>query len=71
MLKPDKILIKSSEIKQRVKELGAELRQEYEGQPMVLLGLMNGALFFLTDLLRELPPEAEVQCSNVSSYAGT
>ncbi len=31
---------------------------------------MNGALFFLVDLLRELPPTYEVRCASVQSYLG-
>lgn len=71
MLLPDRTLITAAQIKTRVAELAGEIREHYGEEPPVLLGLMNGALFFLSDLLRHLPPEAEFQCSVISSYAGT
>jgi len=70
MLRPDRVLIPAEAIQQRVDELAGEISSHYD-HPPVLLGLMNGALFFLNDLLRRLPPEAEFQCSTISSYAGT
>lgn len=71
MLLPDRTLISADQIKSRVSELAEEIREHYGEEPPVLLGLMNGALFFLSDLMRDLPPEAEFQCSVISSYEGT
>ncbi|MEM1059404.1 MAG: hypoxanthine phosphoribosyltransferase [Verrucomicrobiota bacterium] len=70
MLEPGDVLITAEAIQARVADLAEEIRAHY-AEPPVLLGLMNGALFFLNDLLRCLPPEAEFQCSTISSYAGT
>jgi hypoxanthine phosphoribosyltransferase len=63
-------LIASSAIQRRVRELGARIRSHYKGRNPVLLGLMNGALFFLADLLRTLPASYEVRCASVRSYSG-
>ncbi len=71
MLVPDRTLLTSAQIQARVAELAGEIRAHYGDEPPVLLGLMNGALFFLSDLMRDLPPEAEFQCSVISSYEGT
>lgn len=71
MLLPDRTLITADQIQARVAELAEEIREHYGEEPPVLLGLMNGALFFLSDLMRDLPPEAEFQCSVISSYEGT
>ncbi len=37
----------------------------------MVLGLLNGALFFLADLLRHLPANAPVECWRLRSYPGT
>lgn len=65
-----KTLLAERAIKRRVKELARAIRQHYGKRPPVLLGLMNGALFFLVDLLRELPHDFEVRCVSLASYRG-
>ena len=37
---------------------------------MVFLGLLNGGLFFLADLLRNIPDPVEVECWRLKSYLG-
>lgn len=71
MLQPGRTLLSSPRIQSRVAEMASEIRGHYGAELPVLLGLMNGALFFLSDLMRNLPPEAEFQCSVVGSYEGT
>lgn len=66
-----KVLISQRAIAKRVRELGAEIRRHYPKQPPIVLGLMDGAIFFLVDLLRQLPPTCEVRCVPVKSYHGT
>lgn len=66
-----KTLITGAAIRRRVRELGAELSLHYARRSPVILGLMDGALFFLVDILRELPPLCEVRCVPVKSYHGT
>lgn len=65
-----KILISGRAIRIRVRELGADISRYYAKRPPIVLGLMDGALFFLVDLLRELPPVCEVRCVPVKSYSG-
>jgi hypoxanthine phosphoribosyltransferase len=66
-----KTLLSEAAIKRRVRELGREIRRYYGKRPPIVLGLMNGALFFLVDVLRELPPDFEVRCISVTSYQGS
>ncbi|HSI86058.1 MAG: phosphoribosyltransferase [Candidatus Methylacidiphilales bacterium] len=75
---PGRTLFTSEEIAKRVRELGDEIYRSTEAvatkaDPIILLGLMNGAMMFLTDLLRSMPATAhmEIHCQNLSSYKGT
>lgn len=68
---PGQTLISSTEIQARVRELGREISDYYGAGPVTIIGLMNGALFFLVDLLRALELENEVECWRVTSYQGT
>jgi hypoxanthine phosphoribosyltransferase len=66
-----RILISETQIQARVRELAAEITAFYAGERPVLLGVMNGALFFLADLLRAVDLDTEISCVRLASYAGT
>jgi hypoxanthine phosphoribosyltransferase len=67
---PGKLLISSPKIQQRVKHLAKEITCHYRGNPLTIIGLMNGSLFFLVDLVRQLPPETQIECWKLKSYQG-
>ncbi len=48
----DRILLSSSEIQQRVVDLGNEISNDYASESLVLVGLLKGVTFFLADLAR-------------------
>jgi hypoxanthine phosphoribosyltransferase len=71
-MKPGRILLSQTEIASRVRELGRALTHRYRGKNVLVLGVMNGALFFLADLLRALDlDDAQIACVRLASYAGT
>jgi hypoxanthine phosphoribosyltransferase len=71
-MSPDRILLTQTQIRARVKELGASIARHYRGERPLFLGVMNGALFFLADLLRSVDDlDTEVSCIRLSSYRGT
>ncbi|MBI2048091.1 MAG: hypoxanthine phosphoribosyltransferase [Parcubacteria group bacterium] len=66
-----RVLKNASEIKKRVKELGAEISRDYEGKDVVLIGILKGAVFFLTDLAREIQGvPLTIEFMRLSSYNG-
>lgn len=67
---PGKLLFSSAQIRSRVKILAKQITQHYQGQPILVVGIMSGSLFFMTDLLRRLPPDTTYECWRVSSYHG-
>jgi hypoxanthine phosphoribosyltransferase len=50
----ERILLSSSEIQQRVLDLGREISADYSAQSLVLVGLLKGVTFFLADLARAI-----------------
>jgi len=70
-MKPGRILLSQARIQARVRELGKILAHHYHGKRPLVLGVMNGALFFLGDLLRTPDLETEISCVRLASYAGT
>ena len=67
---PGETLFSETELQQRIKELGGLISETYQNQPLTVIGLMNGSLFFMVDLLRHLPYQTQMECWRVSSYAG-
>src|SRR3954452_1311796 len=65
------ILVQPDELAHRVRELGAEISRDYEGRDLLLIGVLKGAVFFLSDLMRHLEVDCEVDFMAVSSYGSS
>ena len=61
-------LIDRSTIERRVAELGKQISEEFAGQELILLCVLKGGVFFLTDLARSLSIDAAIDFIQVSSY---
>ncbi|MDQ6777999.1 MAG: hypoxanthine phosphoribosyltransferase [Actinomycetota bacterium] len=62
------ILVKPEELQNRVRELAAEISRDYADRDLVLIGVLKGAVFFLSDLMRQLNVPCEVDFMAVASY---
>jgi hypoxanthine phosphoribosyltransferase len=62
------ILVPADELAQRVRELAEQVSRDYEGRDLILIGVLKGAVFFLSDLMRELTIPCEVDFMAVASY---
>jgi hypoxanthine phosphoribosyltransferase len=65
------ILVQRDDLAHRVLELGAEISADYAGRDLFLVGVLKGAFFFLSDLMRNLEPECEVDFMAVASYGSS
>jgi hypoxanthine phosphoribosyltransferase len=65
------ILVQPDELAHRVRELAGEISRDYEGRDLLLIGVLKGAVFFLSDLMRHLEVECEVDFMAVSSYGSS
>jgi hypoxanthine phosphoribosyltransferase len=70
-MQPGRLLISQARIHARVRQLGRAITKHYAGERPLFLGIMNGALFFLADLLRAVELDSEISCVRLASYAGT
>jgi hypoxanthine phosphoribosyltransferase len=69
---PGCVLLTQAQIRARVRQLGRSISRHYIHEHPVFLGVMNGALFFLADLLHAVDLDhVEVSCVRLASYAGT
>jgi hypoxanthine phosphoribosyltransferase len=65
------ILVQRDELEHRVRELAAEVSRDYAGRDLLLVGVLKGAIFFLSDLMRHLEVPCEVDFMAVSSYGSS
>lgn len=65
------VLISQEEIQSRVKELGAEITTAYAGRNPLLIGVLKGACFFLTDLMRAIDTRVGIEFMAISSYGAS
>ena len=66
------VLVTEQELKQKVKELGAQLTRDYDGKKPLLIGILKGCVVFFSDLIREVKIDCQIDFMVVSSYgAGT
>ena len=65
-----KVLISTEQIQQRVAELARQIARDYAGRPVTLLGVLNGSLMFLADLVRQLDLRSRIGFIQASSYRG-
>jgi hypoxanthine phosphoribosyltransferase len=61
-------LVPAEDLARRVRELAAEISRDYAGKDLVLVGVLKGAVFFLSDLMRQLEIPVEVDFMAVASY---
>ena len=62
------VLVSATDIKKRVKTLGAEIAAAYGDEEITVVSIINGAIFFTADLLREIPNPVRLDCIRISSY---
>lgn len=65
------VMISRKQIENRVKEIAAQLNEEYKDKNPVFIGVLNGAFLFMADVFRNIETPCEVSFIRVSSYSGT
>ena len=62
------VLVAPDDLQRRVAELGQEISRDYAGRPLLLVGVLKGAVFFLSDLMRQIDVAVELDFMAVASY---
>ncbi len=63
-----RVLIDEQELKERVAALAFELSRDYAGKNPILVGVLNGSFMFLSDLMKHMTIDCEVDFIKISSY---
>lgn len=64
------VLIPQDRIRQRVEELAALVQRDYDGRPVLIVGVLTGCLIFLADLVRRIDLPLRIHLVQASSYRG-
>jgi len=62
------VLVTAEELQARVAELGRQITHDYQDRSLLLIGVLKGAVFFLSDLMRFIEVPVEVDFMAVASY---
>ncbi|MCB0258598.1 MAG: hypoxanthine phosphoribosyltransferase [Calditrichaeota bacterium] len=62
------VLIAEETVQQRIRELGEQISRDYAGKIPIMVGVLNGGVLFLADLIRSLSIDCEMDFIKISSY---
>ena len=65
------VMVTESDISGVVREIAGEIMEDYGDLDMALVGVMDGSVCFLADLIRAFPRSVDMLTARVSSYEGT
>lgn len=65
------LFIPEAQVNEAVERLAGELRTKYNGKRPLFVGVLNGAFYFATELVKRLDIECEITFVKVASYHGT
>ena len=66
----ERVLFTEEQVNQRIREVAAEVTDKYEGRDLKLVGVLKGAVFFLTALARAIEIPLKVDFLAISSFGG-
>mmetsp|Transcript_89259 Transcript_89259/g.251184 ORF Transcript_89259/g.251184 Transcript_89259/m.251184 type:complete len:187 (-) Transcript_89259:77-637(-) len=64
----ERVLMSPAELQETCAKLGAKIAKDYAGHVPLLVGVMNGAMVFMADLVRSISIPVELDSIAVSSY---
>ncbi|HKB87655.1 MAG TPA: hypoxanthine phosphoribosyltransferase [Ignavibacteriaceae bacterium] len=60
--------IEEARLQERIKEMGKEISRDYKGKSPIFIGVLNGAFLFLSDLVKNVDIDCEIDFFKLSSY---
>ena len=67
----EKTVISEDEIKAKTEELAKVIAKDYDGKEVLLVGVLKGAVMFMSDFARALPLPVQLEFMAVSSYGSS
>lgn len=65
------VLISEEKVQTRIAEIAEQIDKDYDGEDVVVISILKGAVFFTVDLVKKMKTPIELEVMQVSSYVGT
>lgn len=62
------LYLSEDQIQKKIKEIAAQINNDYQGKVPIFIGILNGSFIFFADLIREITVDCEVDFLKLSSY---
>ena len=67
----EKIIISSDELRERVLALGKQISEDYAGKELILVGVLKGAIYFLTDLSQTIDLPLQIDLISIGVFSNS
>ena len=65
------VLYTEEQIREKVREMGKQISEDYKGKDLILIGVLKGSVLFMSDLLKEITIPCNMDFMAVSSYGAS
>ena len=62
------VMITQEEILRKAEEIGRQITEEYQGEEIVMVGILRGAVLWMADLMKNVGLDMTIDFMAVSSY---
>ena len=62
------VLISEEEVEKRIREMGAEISEHYQGEKLHLVSVLKGGVFFTCELAKRITVPVSLDFMSVASY---
>lgn len=66
----ESVLVTKEELEEINRRLGAQITKDFEGKNLLVVGILKGSLYFMSDLTRHIDLPLKLDFLAVSSYGG-
>lgn len=66
-----KVMYTNEQIQERIEKIAKQIDETYNGEEIVVISVLKGAIFFTVDLIRKMKTPIILELMQVSSYQGT
>jgi hypoxanthine phosphoribosyltransferase len=71
MFKVTEVMISEEQLANKVSELAKQIERDFEGQELLVVGILKGASVFVADLIRKINLDVNIDFMSVSSYGNS
>ncbi|WP_092924053.1 hypoxanthine phosphoribosyltransferase [Romboutsia hominis] len=68
MFKITEVLLTEEQIAKKVEEIAKQIEKDFKGEELLVVGILKGASVFVSDLIRKIDLDVNIDFMSVSSY---